>query len=906
MRVPGTGWFRATAIVFAVAAVCLAPGQVRADWSYEYQDDFSTGKAEADSYIHSIFWPQGAYPPDEAYLYRSDSGSKRELGFGDYHGEAAYLGYRFPIGWTMPGKAVSGSLHIDVRLPYGSEVSSGYLRYSFSPDGVNWSSPQKLDPGSHDISVESVRGVCYVIFFGTEVLIDNLAVSLYASPATIRVPGNFSTIQAAINAASNGDVVEVAPGTYTGDGNRNIDFQGKAITVRSADGPGTTTIDCAGRRGVYFHSGEGSGSILQGFTITGGLVQGSDIPADSVRWSSSSTHPIGGGIFCEFSSPSIVGCVIKQCSAEVGGGIGCVGGAPTMIDCRIQACHAGGQGSSQSGGRGAGIGLFRGTDATIIDCTITQNVGYRDSLGAGVYCWQSKAWLVGCDVSFNRAPGNLKGGGVYGGGSACDLVLENCVISNNTADVGGGIFAGSAGVSTDNDVESVLVTNSTVARNTLSGTQPASSTGGGIHSVSSNITIRNSIVWYNDGVPVRLINPASSSPVLYSDISRGYSGQGNIDADPLFASVGAADYHLKSIYGRYDPGTARWVIDGEHSPCIDAGDPLDPVGAEWLTTGSLDRVGAEPRPNGKRINMGAYGGTTEASKGNDPWVFHVDAVNGSDSNSNSGLSRDDAFATIQRAVNEAISGDTIMVWPGVYREEVLFRGEAITLQSADDAAVVTAPSGIAFSFYTAENSRCVLRNFVITGCGEAAIFCSSASPTLTNLTIANNQYGISAQDGANPDISNCILWGNLNGDLYHSRARYSDIQQIAADSSRGNISTDPQFADPVNGDYHLKSRYGRYSPQQGKWVTDSVSSPCIDAGDPIASVGRERMPRGGRINMGAYGGTPFASLSGSPSWSEADDIEQPDFVENPPEIALERPNSASERPSGAGVQEHPG
>jgi len=893
MRLLGTGWFWATAIILAVAAVCLAPGQVRADWSYEYQDDFSTGKAEADSYIHSIFWPQGAYPPSEAYLYHSDSGPQHELGFGDHHGEAAYLGYRFPLGLTLPGKAINGSLHVDVRLPYGSEVASGYLRYSFSPDGVNWSSPQKLDPGSHDISVESMRGVCYVIFFGTEVLIDNLAVNLYASPATIRVPANFSTIQAAINAASAGDVIEVAPGTYAGDGNRNIDFQGKAITVRSADGPGTTTIDCGGRRGVYFHSREGSGSILRGFTITGGLVQGSEIPSDNVSWSSSPTHPVGGGIFCEFSSPSIIDCVIEQCSAEMGGGIGCVGGAPTIIDCRIEACHAGGQGSSQSGGRGAGIGLIRGADATIIDCTITQNVGYRDSLGAGVYCWQSKARLVGCDVSFNRAPGSLKGGGLYGGGSACDLILENCVISNNTADVGGGIFAGSAGVSADNAVESVLVTNCTMARNTLSGTQPVSSTGGGIHSVSSDIAIRNSIVWYNDGIPVRLINPASSSPVLYSDIERGYSGQGNMDADPLFVSVGSADYHLKSIYGHYEPSSGGWVTDAEHSPCIDAGDPLDPVGAEWLTTGSLDRVGAEPLPNGKRVNMGAYGGTVEASKGNDPWIFHVDGANGSDSNS--GLSRDDAFATIQKAVDAAWSGDTVLVWPGVYREEVLLSGKALTLQSADDPAVVTAPAGFAFSFYTAESSRCVLRNFVIIGCGEAAIYCSSASPTLTNLTISNNRYGISAYDGANPNISNCILWNSPNGDLYHARARYSDVsQQSAADSSSGNISTDPLFADPANGDYHLKSRYGRYSPREGKWVTDSVSSPCIDAGDPTASPGRERMPHGGRINMGADGGTPFASLSGRPSWSDADGDEQSNSTENPLEITPERTNSPLE------------
>jgi hypothetical protein len=220
-------------------------------------------------------------------------------------------------------------------------------------------------------------------------------------------------------------------------------------------------------------------------------------------------------------------------------------------------------------------------------------------------------------------------------------------------------------------------------------------------------------------------------------------------------------------------------------------------------------------------------------------------------------------------VAEAINGDTVMVWPGVYREQVVLENKAITVQSADDAAVVTAPSGYAFSFYSGESSGCVLRNFVITGCGEAAIYCYGAEPTLTNLTVTGNFYGISAWGGADPKITSCILWNNQNGDLYHCRASYSDVEQAdAVGQNNGNISMDPQFADPANGDYHLKSRYGRYLASQDRWVTDSVTSPCIDAGDPSVYPGRERIPRGGRINMGAYGGTPFASLSGWPSWSD--------------------------------------
>lgn len=853
MRLAGTLWFWSTSAILSVVAVCLAPGSVEADWTYEYRESFSTDKAEADSYFHSIFWPQGAYPPSEAYLYYLDTGSRRELGFGDHHGEPAYLSYRFPIGPARPQRTVSGSLRVDVRLPYSADISaSGYLLYTVSADGINWSTAQELTTGTHDIWIESVRGTCYIIFLGTGVLIDDLSVDLYEYSATIRVPGDFSTIQRAIDSARYGDVVEVAPDTYSGDGNWDIDFRGKSIMVRSAAGPAQTIIDCqgSGHRGFYFHAGEGPDSVLRGFTIKDGLIPGSEIPSDNVSWNSSPSHPIGGGIYCEFSSPSIVDCVVSRCAAEVGGGIGCVFSDPTIIDCTIEQCRAGGQGPAESGGYGAGIGLIRDSNAEMIDCRIEDNIGYYNSLGGGVYCWQSKVFLAGCNISSNSASGNIKGGGLYCGGSSSDVILENCIISRNTAEKGGGIFIGSApGYSSDSIRESVSIVNCTIANNNLSGSK--SGTGGGIHSVSSDIAIRNSIVWYNDGGAILLLSPSSNSPVLYSDVEGGYPGQGNINADPRFASAGGDDYHLQSICGRYDPRSDRWVIDDYHSPCIDAGDPQDSVGAEPLT-------------NGKCINMGAYGGTAEASKGIDSWIFHVDGANGRDSNT--GLSRSEAFATIQKAVDEAYSGDTIMVWPGIYREEVLCSGKSVTLQSADDAAVVRAPTGYAFSFYTAESSNCVVRNFVISGCGEAGIFCTSASPTLTNLTITGNVFGIRAEGGANPDITNCILWNNDNGDLYHCRARYSCVAQAdAVTQDNGNFSEDPLFADFANGDYHLMSRYGRYSPDDGTWVCDPVSSPCIDAGNPSMEPGREQIPHGGRVNVGAYGGTPFASLSRN-SW----------------------------------------
>jgi len=817
------GWNWVTAAIVVSVAVCLVPGRVHA---YQYRDDFRTNKAEADSYLHSIFWPQGAFPPEESYLYHSDTQQQSELGFGDYNGEAAVLGYCFPVNSSRPNGAVSGYLNIDIRFQDTTDLVAGSLQYSLSDDGVIWSSARHLGEGSHNIPLESVSGVCYVRFRGTEVLIDNLEVLLNSSPAKKQVPRDFATIQDAIDAASKGDIVEVSPGTYTGDGNWDIDFKGKAITVRSSSGPGQTTINCTeGHRGIYFHGGEKRNSVLRGFTIKGAVLSGSEIPSENSKWNPSPAHPIGGGIYCENSSPSIIDCVIKQCSAELGGGIGSVGGSPLILNCTIEQCRA--------GGFGAGIGLIKGSDARIVDCTINRNTGSNNSVGGGVYCFQSRLMLSGCDISFNNAQGNAQGGGIYCGGSSAQATLEHCIVSNNNAQTGGGVFSDSYA-----DLD---ITNCTIADNTNSG----------VYADASYIAIKNSIVWYNGGSAVSLNASLSSNPVLYSNIEGYYPGQGNIDSPPMFASRGG-DYHLRSNLGRFDSGS--WINDSfsSHSPCIDKGDPQDPIGAE-------------PFPNNKRINMGAYGGTRQASKSIGPLIFHVDGSRGN--KYNSGLSRDQALRTIQEAVAEAYDGDTIMVWPGTYREAVFVVGKAITIQSADDAAVVEAPSNdYAFTFQFAESSRSVLRNFVITNCGEGAIFCHSASPELTNLTIVNNQFGITAYGGADPSITNCIFWNNQFGDLEQCRARYSCLGALEpGDSNLGNISKDPIFADINNGDYHLQSEYGRYLPNSGAWTTDSQTGPCIDGGVPGVHTGREQKPHGGRVNMGAYGGTPFASKSG-PSW----------------------------------------
>ena len=152
--------------------------------------------------------------------------------------------------------------------------------------------------------------------------------------ATINVPTEqHPTIQAGIDAAVDGDTVLVADGTYTGDGNKNLDFNGKAITVKSENGPVTTIIDCEDSGGgFYFHNGEGNDSVVSGFTIVNGQALK------------------GGGIFCDSASPTISNCVIQENSAASrGGGIYCYLASPIIDNCTIMDNEA---------GQGGGICIF--------------------------------------------------------------------------------------------------------------------------------------------------------------------------------------------------------------------------------------------------------------------------------------------------------------------------------------------------------------------------------------------------------------------------------------------------------------------------------------------------------------------------------------------------------------------
>jgi len=240
-------------------------------------------------------------------------------------------------------------------------------------------------------------------------------------------------------------------------------------------------------------------------------------------------------------------------------------------------------------------------------------------------------------------------------------------------------------------------------------------------------------------------------------------------------------------------------------------------------------------------------------------ILYVDANRGR--NRNDGSSPSAALKTIQKAIDLSQDGDVINIMPGIYRESIVLSGKEITVQSARDAAILESPDRIAVSCY----NDSVLRNIIIRN-SFIGILIANSSPKIHNVTVVGNEFGIEAYRESSPSIMNSILWDNTESDLYGCQALYSCIERKT--EGEGNFSEYPMFVNPEEGDYHLLSERGRYWAEHNVWVLDYVTSPCIDAGNRESVYIQERIPNGNRINVGAYGGTYYASMSEPPDSTE--------------------------------------
>lgn len=257
------------------------------------------------------------------------------------------------------------------------------------------------------------------------------------------VPGEYPSIQDAIDACQDSDIVIIAASeiSYTGPDNRNLKFRGKAITVRSTDPTNpqvvnTTVIDCEGKgRGFVFYMAEGTDSKVDGLTIVNGYGL------------------LGGAIYSyNNSSPLITNCVFKNNSAVFGGGIACANGNsfPVIKNCRIIANSAlvggGGvylNGSSPEIGNciisgnvapdGGAIYSHNAGNPLTANCTISLNMASR-SAGA-IYCYRESNMTITNSILWNDIASNASEIKVGNSGAATSISISYCDIKGGNENI---------------------------------------------------------------------------------------------------------------------------------------------------------------------------------------------------------------------------------------------------------------------------------------------------------------------------------------------------------------------------------------------------------------------------------------------------------------------------------------
>ncbi len=365
------------------------------------------------------------------------------------------------------------------------------------------------------------------------------------------VPTDYATVQAAIDAASSGDAICVAPGTYA----ETINFDGKALVIEGAEGSAATTLDGAGVGPVVTVSGVGGpDAALRGFTVTGGeaangagiFVETATLAIEDVVIKGNEATTRGGGIEVDGGEIDIVNVdVVDNVAASAGGGAFFFGSRVTW---------AGGTVSGNDGGSyGGGAGWYDGSSGSLQGVSFVDNTATGSSTGGGgaLYTYDSQLTVTNVIMANNHGS---RGGAWYWYGEAA-VSLVNVTLAGNVAANGGAVF-GTGSIATPSLVNVIVYDNT------------GTSSVGGIWTYDGDLDLSYSAIAGNSGTEL-------------SGVTGTVGTNGNVGEAPDFVTYSAG---LDSL---------KWDLHlAGASLLVDAGDP-----SIYDNDGSLSDIGAWAGPD---------------------------------------------------------------------------------------------------------------------------------------------------------------------------------------------------------------------------------------------------------------------------------------------------------------------